>query len=150
MHLPRAHPLQIVIPNKLVGDEVQMDLAVLTAKLAECGPENVLAIVTTTSIFAPRAPDDVVGVAKLCKEHGVPHVVNNAYGIQASKYTHLLNEAIRVGRLDVFIQSTDKNLLVPVGGAIAVGGRAIYLLHWSFGAAGGGGGALWHRVRRGE
>ena len=38
----------------------------------------------------------------------------------ACRYTHLINEAIRVGRLDVFIQSTDKNLLVPVGGAIAV------------------------------
>ena len=27
----------------------------------------------------------------------------------------------RVGRLDVFVQSTDKNLMVPVGGAIIAG-----------------------------
>ena len=30
-------------------------------------------------------------------------------------------KAARVGRLDVFVQSTDKNLLVPVGGAIIAG-----------------------------
>ena len=31
---------------------------------------------------------------------------------------HLLQEAGRVGRVDAFIQSTDKNLMVPVGGAV--------------------------------
>merc|ERR1711915_510887 len=34
---------------------------------------------------------------------------------------HLINEAARLGGLDVFIQSTDKNLMVPVGGAIIAG-----------------------------
>lgn len=113
--------IPLVVPNKLVGDEVVTDVDAIKALLAEHGAENVLCVLTTISVFAPRAPDDVVGVARLCKEAGVPHVANNAYGLQASKYTHLVNEAIRVGRLDVFIQSTDKNLLVPVGGAIAAG-----------------------------
>ena len=48
----------------------------------------------------------------------MPHVANNAYGLQSTKYTHMINEAIRVGRLDAFVQSTDKNLMVPVGGAV--------------------------------
>ena len=30
-------------------------------------------------------------------------------------------QAARVGRLDVFVQSTDKNFMVPVGGAIIAG-----------------------------
>ena len=34
---------------------------------------------------------------------------------------HLIEEAARVGRVDVFVQSTDKNLMVPVGGAIIAG-----------------------------
>ncbi len=30
--------------------------------------------------------------AALCKAKNLPHVVNNAYGVQCSKYTHLVNE----------------------------------------------------------
>jgi len=30
-------------------------------------------------------------------------------------------QAQRVGRLDAFVQSTDKNFLVPVGGAVVAG-----------------------------
>ena len=50
----------------------------------------------------------VVEIATLCKTHAVAHVINNAYGLQSSKCTHLINEAIRVGRVDAFVQSTDK------------------------------------------
>lgn len=32
--------------------------------------------------------------------------------------------AIAVGRVDAFVQSSDKNFLVPVGGAIVASGRA--------------------------
>jgi hypothetical protein len=31
-------------------------------------------------------------VAKLCKTHNIPHLVNNAYGIQIGKCTHLLTQ----------------------------------------------------------
>ena len=45
--------------------------------------------------------------------------------MQSSKISHLINEAIRTGRVDMFVQSCDKNLMVPVGGAIiATGGDA--------------------------
>ena len=57
------------------------------------------------------------GVAQICKEvrklsflildlpqFDIPHLVNNAYGLQSSKCCHLINEAIRVGRLDAFVQ----------------------------------------------
>eukprot|EP00039_Didymoeca_costata_P007386 m.99126 g.99126 ORF g.99126 m.99126 type:complete len:473 (-) comp13666_c0_seq3:83-1501(-) len=111
----------VIIPNKLVGDEIQTNMDELSKICKQYHPDEILCILSTVSCFAPRAPDDIVGISSLCKELGIPHVSNNAYGLQSSKYTHLLNESIRIGRLDVFIQSTDKNLLVPVGGAIAAG-----------------------------
>ena len=108
----------IVVENILAGDEVVCDVDAIAEKIVTLGADKVLAVVTTTSCFAPRAPDSLVEVATLCKSHDVPHVVNNAYGLQSGKCTHLINEAIRAGRLDAFVSSTDKNLLVPVGGSI--------------------------------
>ena len=31
-------------------------------------------------------------MAKICKDHNVPHIVNNAYGIQSSKCMHLIEQ----------------------------------------------------------
>jgi O-phospho-L-seryl-tRNASec:L-selenocysteinyl-tRNA synthase len=110
----------IVVDPILVGDELTTNIEGITKAIESCseGPSSIVAIVTTTSCFAPRAPDDVVSVAKLCKEKGIPHVVNNAYGLQIGSVTHALNEACRVGRVDAFVSSCDKNFMVPVGGAI--------------------------------
>merc|ERR550534_3602053 len=104
-----------------VGDELQTDLTAMRDAVTTLGPENIVTIFTTTSCFAPRAPDDLVSVSQICKQFNIPHIVNNAYGLQSSKCCHLINEAIRVGRLDLFVQSSDKNLMVPVGGAIVAG-----------------------------
>jgi O-phospho-L-seryl-tRNASec:L-selenocysteinyl-tRNA synthase len=65
-----------------------------------------------------RASDDVVGVAKLCARLGVPHVINNAYGVQARGLCAMVSAAARRGRVDAVVQSTDKNFMVPVGGAL--------------------------------
>lgn len=37
----------------------------------------------------------VVEISKLCQELGVGHIINNAYGLQASKITHLVEQACR-------------------------------------------------------
>ena len=82
----------------------------------------------------------VVELAKLCAQHNVPHIINNAYGVQAKLSCELItkvtaaqiaqcaqlasrrsSQAARRGRVDAYIQSTDKNFLVPVGGAIIAG-----------------------------
>ena len=97
------------------GDELQTDLTAMRDAVTTLAPENVLAILSTTSCFAPRAPDDLVSVGQMCRQFDIPHVVNNAYGLASSKCCHLISEAARVGRLDVLVQSTDKNLMVPVG-----------------------------------
>lgn len=148
----------VIIENLLEGDEIRTDLAAIEAKIVALGPENVLCIAPTTSCFAPRAPDRcvlpmkslieqqfilpfcdrVVEIAQLCQKYEIGHIINNAYGLQATKCTHLINEATRVGRVDAFVQSTDKvlmifhwyfplivhflkNFMVPVGGAIIAG-----------------------------
>lgn len=63
----------------------------------------------------------IEGIAGLCSIHDIPHLVNNAYGVQSSKCMHVIQQAHRLGRLDAFVQSADKNYMVPVGGAIIAG-----------------------------
>ncbi|KRY31245.1 O-phosphoseryl-tRNA(Sec) selenium transferase [Trichinella spiralis] len=60
-------------------------------------------------------------VSELCDQFDIPHLVNNAYGLQSSKLCSALDQANRRGRVDLFVQSVDKNFMMPVGGSI-VGG----------------------------
>ncbi len=46
------------------GDELRTDMALLERELARLGAQNVVAVVTTTSCFAPRAADDVVAARR--------------------------------------------------------------------------------------
>lgn len=111
----------VVIENILEGEELRTDVATIEQKIQELGSDNILCVHSTTSCFAPRVPDRLEELACLCSRYSIPHVVNNAYGVQSSKCMHLIQQAARVGRLDVYIQSLDKNFLVPVGGAIIAG-----------------------------
>lgn len=111
----------VVVPTKVDAktDEVVTDMdAMADAVKANAGA--VLAIITTASCFAPRVPDSVDEVAKLCEKEGVAHVINNAYGLQCDRTSKLINRACVVGRVDAIVCSTDKNFLVPVGGAIVM------------------------------
>ena len=110
-----------VIEQCAEGDGLVTDISRISSLVAELDPSTIHSIVLTTSVFAPRTPDDVISVSKLCKENNIPLIVNNAYGLQCSKCCQLINEALRVGRVDLVVQSTDKNLGVPVGGSILFG-----------------------------
>ncbi|XP_049742384.1 O-phosphoseryl-tRNA(Sec) selenium transferase isoform X2 [Loxodonta africana] len=111
----------VVIENVLEGDELRTDLKAVEAKVQELGPDHILCIHSTTSCFAPRVPDRLEELAVICANYGIPHIVNNAYGVQSSKCMHLIQQGARVGRIDAFVQSLDKNFMVPVGGAIIAG-----------------------------
>jgi len=78
----------------------------------------VLCVLSTTSCFAPRGVDKLLELGRLCAEQEVAHIANNAYGVQCAACMKAIAAASKHGRLDAFIQSTDKNFLVPVGGAI--------------------------------
>jgi O-phospho-L-seryl-tRNASec:L-selenocysteinyl-tRNA synthase len=109
----------VVVPTTIDGDEVVTDCDAMEASL-KVYAGRVLAVITTTSCFAPRVPDAVDKVARLCQQYDVYHVINNAYGLQCAKTSKLINRACVVGRVDAIVCSTDKNFLVPVGGAIIV------------------------------
>ncbi|XP_063313919.1 O-phosphoseryl-tRNA(Sec) selenium transferase [Pelobates fuscus] len=111
----------VVIENVLEGDELRTDLTAINAKIQELGAENILCVHSTTSCFAPRVPDRLEELSVICATHDIPHIVNNAYGVQSSKCMHLIQQGARVGRIDAFVQSLDKNFMVPVGGAVIAG-----------------------------
>jgi O-phospho-L-seryl-tRNASec:L-selenocysteinyl-tRNA synthase len=104
----------IVVPTRMEHDQVVTDLTQMEQLLVDHA-ETVLAVITTTSCFAPRVPDKVDRVAQLCATHNVHHIINNAYGLQCPKTVKLINRACVVGRVDAIVSSTDKNFLVPVG-----------------------------------
>ena len=109
----------VVVPTELQGDQVVTDISAME-RLLQQYDGKVLAVITTTSCFAPRVPDRVDFVAKLCAAANVAHVINHAYGLQCEATCKLLNRATVVGRVDAIVCSTDKNFLVPVGGAIVM------------------------------
>lgn len=79
---------------------------------------EILCVASTTSCFAPRQPDRIDAIAVLCEKYKVAHIVNNAYGMQCSVIGKLIDRAFLKGRVDAVVQSSDKNFMVPVGGAI--------------------------------
>lgn len=52
-------------------------------------------------------------------------------GITSFPFCLVLLQAQRVGRVDVFVQSLDKNFLVPVGGSIIAGFDKSFVEHIS-------------------
>lgn len=116
-----ANLVPIVIDPIRNEDELQTNIAEFENQIHKNGAPNIVCIVSTTSCFAPRGCDDIEALAVLAKKHNIPHVINNAYGLQTTFLTHQIEQAHRAGSVDLFVQSTDKNLLVPVGGAIVAG-----------------------------
>lgn len=102
------------VEGKVVGDSVKVPVEDIERAI---GPSTA-AIVTTTSFFPPREPDDVKAVARIAEREKVPHIINNAYGVQSREIMKMIRGAIDVGRVDAIIQSTDKNFLTPVGGTV--------------------------------
>jgi O-phospho-L-seryl-tRNASec:L-selenocysteinyl-tRNA synthase len=108
----------VVIEPKLQGDQLVTDVDAVERAIDEIGADNLVGVVTSTSCFAPRACDEVEAVAKICEKKDVPHVINNAYGVQSRELCARVSKAWTVGRVDAVVQSTDKNFMVPVGGAL--------------------------------
>jgi O-phospho-L-seryl-tRNASec:L-selenocysteinyl-tRNA synthase len=116
-----ANLVPVVIDTLRNEDELETNVAEFENQISKLGAQNIVCIMSTTSCFAPRGCDDLEALGSLSKKHNIPHIVNNAYGLQSTFLTHQLEQAHRTGNVDLFIQSTDKNLLVPVGGAIIAG-----------------------------
>jgi len=103
-----------IVDSEVSGDAVRVPIN----KVSEAVDQETAAIVSTTTFFPPREPDDVKAIAKLAVEKNVFHIINNAYGVQSREIMKLIRGAIDAGRVDAVVQSTDKNFLTPVGGSI--------------------------------
>ncbi|VDM98682.1 unnamed protein product [Thelazia callipaeda] len=105
------------VPGTETSDSLTTDLINLRTVLEKQNHE-IIAVLSATSGFAPREPDNLIAVGELCKRYGVKHLVNNAYGLQSPECRKRIEEAGSSGYIDAFVQSTDKNFLVPVGGSV--------------------------------
>lgn len=120
----------LIVENSLdadCGGQLRTDMDAMRALVEQHGSDAILCAMSTTSCFAPRGFDKVDEIAQLCQAHSIAHVINNAYGVQSSKCMHLVNEAMRTGRVDAVVQSLDKNFMVPVGGAIVSSSSAEFV-----------------------
>eukprot|EP01064_Diplonema_japonicum_P010828 TRINITY_DN1805_c0_g3_i1.p1 TRINITY_DN1805_c0_g3~~TRINITY_DN1805_c0_g3_i1.p1 ORF type:complete len:495 (+),score=129.41 TRINITY_DN1805_c0_g3_i1:41-1486(+) len=116
-----------VVPLVREGDFFITNVKGIEEAIEECGADNVCCVLSTTSCFAPRLPDKILDIARLCKKHGMAHVVNNAYGVQSTKIMRQLDAAMEHGRVDAYVQSGDKNFMVPVGGSVVATNNADFL-----------------------
>lgn len=105
--------------NYFAQDGIYMPMENLE-RIFQQNKERISAIISTTTFFAPRVPDDIKAIAKFAKEHGIIHIINNAYGVQCPEIMKMIRQAIDAGRVDAIVQSTDKNFLTPVGGAVII------------------------------
>ncbi|MHA1370782.1 MAG: O-phosphoseryl-tRNA(Sec) selenium transferase, partial [Promethearchaeota archaeon] len=105
----------IITKSTLDDDAVKVPLEFIQDHVNE----KTAAILSTTAFFPPRESDNIKKIAELCEELDIPHIINNSYGIQSEMYVKMIRGAIDAGRVDYIVQSTDKNFLTPVGGAIA-------------------------------
>lgn len=85
----------IVIETVVQGEELRTDVAALETQMATLGSDNIVCVLSTTSCFAPRAADSLEQIAVLCSRYNIPHLVNNAYGLQSTRLMHLIQEAAR-------------------------------------------------------
>lgn len=107
------------LQERIVQGEVNGDgVNVPTEKIEETVNENTAAILSTTTFFSPREPDRIKEIARIAEDKKVPHIINNAFGVQSREIMKLIRGAVDAGRVDAIVQSTDKNFLTPVGGAI--------------------------------
>lgn len=112
--------IPVVIKNEMKDDGLIGCLEDIERNINEFGPKSIVCVLSTVSSFAPKHSDNVVEIGGLCKKYDIPHLVNNAYGIQCPFYLQSIEKASRK-RLDLFVSSTDKNFMVPVGGCIIAG-----------------------------
>lgn len=113
----------VIIDTIQTENGLSTDVPAFKQKIEELGSDNIVAIFSTTSCFAPRQCDNISALSMLAKESNIPHVVNNAYGLQSKRIMNKIGNVCsnKNCRMDLIVQSTDKNLMVPVGGSVVAG-----------------------------
>ncbi|TFG26396.1 MAG: O-phosphoseryl-tRNA(Sec) selenium transferase [Promethearchaeota archaeon] len=103
-----------IVEGKIYGDAVRVPIE----EIKDSIDGTCYAIISFTSFFPPRENDDLKEISKIAKKNNLVHIIVNAYGVQSPEWMGLIRSAMDAGRVDAVIQSTDKNILTPIGGAI--------------------------------
>jgi O-phospho-L-seryl-tRNASec:L-selenocysteinyl-tRNA synthase len=103
-----------IIPGKIFSDAVRIPIEDIKNNL----DDECFAVISITSFFPPRENDEIKEISRFAQEKNLVHVIINAYGVQSPEWMSLIRSAIDAGRVDAIIQSTDKNFLTPIGGAV--------------------------------
>jgi O-phospho-L-seryl-tRNASec:L-selenocysteinyl-tRNA synthase len=112
-----------IIEGEIYGDAVNVPIEEIEKSINE----ETAAILSTTTFFSPREPDKIKDIAKIAEEKNIPHIINNAFGVQSREIMKLVRGSMDAGRVDAIVQSTDKNFLTPVGGAIVASSNEEFL-----------------------
>ncbi|SPJ11263.1 O-phosphoseryl-tRNA(Sec) selenium transferase, putative [Plasmodium sp. DRC-Itaito] len=108
----------LVVDMIYKNEELYTDLEGIE-KLLEEYKEKICCVMSATSVYAPRNSDDIIKIAHICKKHNIPHLINNAFGLQCTYICKEIQKCFESqGRVDFVVQSCDKNFLVPVNGGI--------------------------------
>ena len=103
-----------IVEGKLFGDAVRVPIEDIINNY----DEECFAIISITGFFPPREHDNIKEISKFARDKNLVHIIINAYGVQSPDWMKLIRAGIDAGRVDAIIQSTDKNILTPIGGAI--------------------------------
>lgn len=108
-----------IIKGKIFDDAVRIPIEDIIKNY----DDDCFAVLSVTSFFPPREHDDIKEISKFAKDKNLVHIVINAYGVQSPEWMKLIRAGIDAGRVDAVIQSTDKNVLTPIGGAVIASPR---------------------------
>jgi O-phospho-L-seryl-tRNASec:L-selenocysteinyl-tRNA synthase len=103
-----------IVKGKIFGDAVRVPIEDIISNY----DQDCFAVISLTSFFPPREHDNIKEISKFAEEKKLVHIVINAYGVQSPDWMKLIRTGIDAGRIDAIIQSTDKNVLTPIGGAV--------------------------------
>jgi O-phospho-L-seryl-tRNASec:L-selenocysteinyl-tRNA synthase len=63
----------VIIENVLDGDELITDVTAMERKVVELGADNIVCVMSTTSVFAPRAPDRFACMSVIATFYTITH-----------------------------------------------------------------------------
>lgn len=90
-----ANLIPVIIDTIQEDDQVITNLLEFETQIQKLGANSIVCIMSTTSCFAPRACDNVEKLSILAKKFNIPHILNNAYGLQSTWILHQIEQAQR-------------------------------------------------------
>lgn len=91
-----ANLIPVIIDTIQEEDQVITNVAEFESQIQKLGATAIVCLISTTSCFAPRACDNIEAISGLAKKFNIPHIVNNAYGLQSTWILHQIEQSQRL------------------------------------------------------